>query len=779
MPDIPEQKDDFSGLIKSTSLERVIEAFDRGHNYVYVFGAAGSGKTTLVKMLEQTWKDQNRPTIYIQLLHIRTEHNLYEKLSDQIGTLRPGTVIRGSGQSISDSLTHQIGANSAILIILDGLDEIRDEDALHRLLRRLHLDTTVRIVLTGRKERPSHLIASLFDEFIEIKPFSLADFENFLERVAPELQISGSDLMKFTNATGGSPLVAKILASLFRSNDVNSVHVDLERSSQDPSILIRALFDRILETFSEDTHVHEILSAISILEKIEVQQLNTAQIAALHDLKQKGIVTETGGLIYTTHAIIRDVYRKRIDVAPSGLDLQSLSFGAEEAERDRLLEDTFQSLPGTHDLVNGQKTIVVGDRGVGKSAYFSHLTKYKNNKDELPIFIPVPDPSNLLKTLEADGSSLETAEQFKVGWLTLIACAMADRLDKVADRRLRSAANDLLMLARKSHGQTNILRIVLGEIFKTSVSVKIGPISLTPALSKGLFRRQVEIHWFIENSLSTLRANGVRPIVAFDRVDEVHKYDRNTQEKALQGLFLAESDLSSSGLPCVLIFVRSDLYEVYDLQEKNKLVSRTLTLRWSREQLLDFLVARVKACGQLPTLSKLVDALPTLATPLGIALIAPPLVEELPFEDWLWSSLANGNDSINPRQVLLLLVLAAKFEGIRMSVDGRFSSLFSESALVAAMQELSELSFKELVDDFRVGRTFLANCRAGRIESLSVDDAEALCADEDGPTSRQLHQLERLGFLERVLVRGDDGSKRPELRIPKLFTRGWGVVSAR
>ncbi|UIY31614.1 hypothetical protein LZK73_31980 (plasmid) [Neorhizobium galegae] len=144
---------------------------------------------------------------------------------------------------------------------------------------------------------------------------------------------------------------------------------------------------------------------------------------------------------------------------------------------------------------------------------------------------------------------------------------------------------------------------MLDAIFATSISVKIGPISLSPALAKGFFRKEIDIHWFIENALSTLRTEGVRPIIAFDRVDEVHKYDRGLQEKALQGLFLAESDLSSSGFPCVLIFVRSDLYEVYDLQEKNKLVSRTLSLRWSRDQLLDFLVARVNASGELPTRS--------------------------------------------------------------------------------------------------------------------------------------------------------------------------------
>ena len=776
MPESDKQKDEFAVFVQTSSLQRVIAALDRGKRLVYVCGQAGSGKTTLAKTLEQIWKEKSRPVIYVQLSKVRTEHDLYDLLSDQGGSERPGDLIRGSGQAIANSVSDQLTSEPESLLILDGLDEIRDEDAVYRFIRRVNANAQPRIVVTGRGERPDRRIASLFDDFIQIEPFSFADLKDFFARVAPELRLTDRDIEKLSDAGGGSPLAARMLVSLIDGHDLNSIMSQLEQSKLNPALLAGTILDRALDDFADSASAHEVLSALALLETVDVRQLSPSQVDALSALAEKGIVGETGGLVYATHILVRDSYRKKLKAAPDGLDLRSLSFGSEEAERDKLLENTFQDLPGTHDLVAGQKTIVVGDRGVGKSAYFSRLTKSPVEGIGLPTFIPVSSPSNLLKALEADGSPLETAEQFKVGWLTLIACAMANLVKGAADRRLRAAAKDLLILVRKNEGGRRV-RTLLDAIFATSIAVKIGPISLSPGLAKGFFRKEVDIHWFIENALSTLRIEDVRPIIAFDRVDEVHKYDRGLQEKALQGLFLAESDLSSSGFPCVLIFVRSDLYEVYDLQEKNKLVSRTLSLRWSRDQLLDFLVARVNASGELPTLSRLLLAFPTLGTPLGIALILPPLVENLPVEDWLWSSLANGNNNINPRQVLLLLVLAAKFEGRRVNADARFSPLFSESALTAAMQQLSELSFKELVDDFRVGRTFLANCRAGRIETLRVTEAETLCAKEDGPTSRQLHQLERLGFLERVLVRGTDGSKQPEFRIPKLFTRGWEAGS--
>ncbi|UIY31613.1 hypothetical protein LZK73_31975 (plasmid) [Neorhizobium galegae] len=109
---------------------------------------------------------------------------------------------------------------------------------------------------------------------------------------------------------------------------------------------------------------------MALLETVDVRQLSPSQVDALSALAEKGIVGETGGLVYATHILVRESYRKTLKAAPDGLDLRSLSFGSEEAERDKLLENTFQDLPGTHDLVAGQKTIVVGDRGVGKAPIF-------------------------------------------------------------------------------------------------------------------------------------------------------------------------------------------------------------------------------------------------------------------------------------------------------------------------------------------------------------------------------------------------------------------------
>ena len=81
----------------------------------------------------------------------------------------------------------------------------------------------------------------------------------------------------------------------------------------------------------------------------------------------------------------------------------------------------------------------------------------------------------------------------------------------------------------------------------------------------------------------------------FDRIDEAFKYDRAKQEAVVQSLLQAEGRVSL--LECIelVVFLRTHLFELYDIQEKNELISRTLTLDWPDEEWLQVLVRRVFA----------------------------------------------------------------------------------------------------------------------------------------------------------------------------------------
>jgi hypothetical protein len=98
--------------------------------------------------------------------------------------------------------------------------------------------------------------------------------------------------------------------------------------------------------------------------------------------------------------------------------------------------------------------------------------------------------------------------------------------------------------------------------------------------------------------------------------------------------------------------------------------------------------------------------------------------------------------------------------------------LFSEKEVTDAMTRLSELSYQEVISDFRAATAFVRSCRAGKIMEFELEKVRTLFDENEGSVVLQLERLERLGFLTRTIVKEGD-SLRPRFRIPRLFTRCW------
>ncbi len=58
---------------------------------------------------------------------------------------------------------------------------------------------------------------------------------------------------------------------------------------------------------------------------------------------------------------------------PRPFSLFDLNFGSEEAERDELLDKNFVQNGGASGIIDKSRSIIVGDRGSGKSAIFRRL----------------------------------------------------------------------------------------------------------------------------------------------------------------------------------------------------------------------------------------------------------------------------------------------------------------------------------------------------------------------------------------------------------------------
>ena len=207
-----------------------------------------------------------------------------------------------------------------------------------------------------------------------------------------------------------------------------------------------------------------------------------------------------------------------------------------------------------------------------------------------------------------------------------------------------------------------------------------------------------------------------------------------------------------------------------DIQEKNKFVSRTVSLTWSWPQIVLQMLGRAFANEKLRMISTSVTNLgvTTGTAEFHLRLLFPAAVEGKPAKNWLHESLTNGRGDVAPRQMILFVnILKQRARGDRSHVP-----VFSETELVAAMRDVSESAFEEVVNDFRVAVGFVRSCKSGKISVFRTKDVENLFDTSDGPINVQIDLLERLGFLAREIVM-DNGIAVPRFSVPRLYSRCW------
>lgn len=771
-------------FVETSTMRSLRHAVEAGRSPILLSGARGMGKTAMLRALARDWKDRGYAVAFVDLWDHRAVEHLIESIAQQMGMMsnekRRGSIVSSSSASSEEAWIDALADVKEGLIILDELDAIPNRDRRAIATFRQLVRTGLRVVVSSAaavKELSVFLGVVGYDfTLIEINSWSAEE----ISQIVPD-EVGPAATLRIRQIAAGNPRVARLAIGHYKGQAQETA--DLASDADSTPMLVRRLLSEEAGQF--DYPSDEMWSLMIRLTNRGTSGLHRAEVTPKEEgfLEFSALVRRDGDIYRLAEVDLARDLINAADVLPS-VRLGDLIFGAEEAERDALLDDHFLPPPGLDELRSGRRNIVVGDRGAGKSALFRALMKEPNKRVDAPTiqFVRMEDPADLVLRLESDGKTLLSAEQFRAAWLLSLACTLATRIrtsstqqEKLA-RRLRETIPLISTEADEGTKGRSFLRNVRSlwrESRGMGVKFQFGPVTLeSPKAQLALSGRPIDVDKFLRETARALKAEGRRVIVAIDRIDEVHKYERAIQEPLVQGLFLAESSPEYGAEISLLIFIRTDLFETYEIQEKNKLVTRHLSLHWSENALLRMMVERVFSNKALVNLSRTVwhahnldDALPALF---------PREVEGRPFEDWLWHSLRNGNKRVSPRQLVLLLALArdAALEGERP-----FGSLplLTEARMRSAMTSLSELSFSEATTDFRVAPTFLRSLRAGKIEEFALTEVEGLFAKSEGETAAQVDMLERLGVLERLVVRDERGHLTSRLRVPPLYTRCWHV----
>jgi type II secretory pathway predicted ATPase ExeA len=779
--------------------ERLLKFLQRREDrHALVLGGAGSGKTSLLYYVAEQLKvdgavvavisARDEPSVDALVYRIARALDIDESLAAlDIRELQGNLDLRPMLQQLRNY-------GRPIFLLIDDLDAIQEIGSLASLIANLLVEAQglLRVVLASR---PTAIVSRfqrsrIVDSF-EITGLNLSEANALLQRALGE-SIPSGELSRIISIADGNPLLLKLFAEVVKRYGTDAIINQIEQGTL---TLQDALLQRIFDESTRSRSEKAVLGCLAVFKLATSQQLEAATgldtretNEALESLSRTGLVVQLGSDWEFSHITLFEV-APRLLFPDFAVATEQLSFGAEAAEQDALLESQFLAPPDLSQVTTGNKTIVLGDRGAGKSAIFRSLGGFRTQGtlQVMPssnvVVALSKDPATFLQKYSVRDGDASSADCFKALWL-LFCAALAARdvhprlLHTPSGKRYSAVAWRLLRRVGwtssiRGEGTFHKFWEGVNNVLPHKVSFSAGPVTIEPEWSRseaGSSRGGMEIDDFINCTDVALTEHNTRLLIVVDQIDELHKYDRKMQEAMVQGLFLAETYLSQREAVRLIVLLRTDLYEVYDIQEKNKFVSRTVRLTWSWPQIVLQMLGRAFANETLRRISTGITSLgltPGTAE-LHLRLLFPAEVEGKPVQDWLHESLKNGRGDVAPRQIILFL----NFLKQRARGERRHIPVFSNTELIAAMRDVSESAFEEVVNDFRIAVGFVRNCKSGKISVFRTRDVESLFDTSDGPINVQIDLLERLGFLAREVI-SVNGIAVPQFSVPRLYSRCW------
>lgn len=295
------------------------------------------------------------------------------------------------------------------------------------------------------------------------------------------------------------------------------------------------------------------------------------------------------------------------------LNLSRMNFGAPAAERDIALglADYFVESEAFKRLASRSKTIVLGNRGTGKSAIFKILAERAKRAGALVLELNPENYSyemlsSVLKS-EREGAWAKHGA-FTSSWKYLILIRVMQELTSTGSRLKTGAAGRVYEYLRDHiKGQQDSPIAMLISYLKRIEGFKIGPVdaSLKTAELSKLYRLH-EIEPLLPGIKELLEKH---PLIVL--VDELDKgWDSSEDAKAfVSGLFQAAVWLNElSPKLTVYISLRQELYDsipaLYDDTQKYRDLIETI--RWDEPALLSVAARRIR--HSYPELAGVPDA---------------------------------------------------------------------------------------------------------------------------------------------------------------------------
>lgn len=484
------------------------------------------------------------------------------------------------------------------------------------------------------------------------------------------------------------------------------------------------------------------------------------------------------------------------------MDLSLVTFGDRVAENEAAqLASYFVKTDDWTQLRAGYIDVVFGAKGAGKSALYTLLNQEAESFEASGILLmsaEKPTGQTVFSEIrnEPPTSEAEFVGLWKIYICQLIVEALVQRgrctgeaevvRQKLVEAELIEEHNSLkrfvnsaMRFARKAfsiesvEGGGSIAGEVTGKItFRTPDNArrKLGFFSVDELLEK-------LNDYLVGEKLSTW--------LLFDRLDVAFDEDPELEKYALRALFKTYRDVEDLDAVFLKIFLRDDIWKKItdDGFRESSHITRTTTIKWSHQGLLNLIVNRIlrnsPICDSYKVESDEVSNDQAKQLELYYRLFPEQVdVGEKQSQtfDWILNRVRDGFGNIAPREFIHfhneILNNQKSANGMGASkADGE--NLFSRQAIKDSTFEVSKVRIEQnLFAEYAALKSFILGLEKSKAEQ-NLDTLSAIWSTSADETKRLAGELVAIGFFENRAAKDEGIYKVPFLYRPYLeITQG-------
>ncbi len=284
--------------------------------------------------------------------------------------------------------------------------------------------------------------------------------------------------------------------------------------------------------------------------------------------------------------------------------LNNITFGKLEGERDPFLKDCFFPTRKVQKYLIDPYNYVLSPKGAGKSALFRIISDNLVHESLFDLteysVIAINEAFGFEDNyLNVTQFAEESRMKLTVSWALFILTKTVNHVKK-QHRELSGYSKLMSELKKIIELKEKFNLYDLGDFLK-SVSASIvftangQEFEVAPKVAITSQKKKLVLNSLFEKINEFFKKNDLKCLILIDRIDNfVQKEEYQLQRKYIQGLFDCIEEISLYSHIKPTMFLRTDLFYSYESDiEYDKVKDRTLELEWDKGETLNFIVYRL------------------------------------------------------------------------------------------------------------------------------------------------------------------------------------------